>query len=95
MEAWRRFIQDIPEREYGWLESHAYEFAGRFLVPPAPLKESFVTAIETARAAGFAEWDASGETALGFIASHIGRRFGVSAEVITRRLRIEEFWPPT
>ena len=95
LEAWRQFIKAMPEREYGWLESHAYEFAGRFLVPPMPLKECFNDAIEIARNAGFTEWDASGETALGFIANHICRRFGVSAEVITRRLRIEEFWPPT
>jgi len=94
VDAWRQFIKNIPEREYGWLESHAYEFAGRFLVPPRPLKESFSDAIEIARNAGFTEWDASGETALGFIANHICRRFGVSADVISRRLRIEEFWPP-
>lgn len=92
--AWKQFFTDLPEREYGWLESHAYEFAGRFLVPPAPLRESLNNAVETARSAGFTEWDASGETALGFIANHICRRFGVSAEVIARRLRIEEFWPP-
>jgi hypothetical protein len=88
--AWKQFIKDIPEREYGWLESHAYEFAGRFLVPPGPLKELLNDAVETARTAGFTEWDASGETALGFIANHICRRFGVSAEVIARRLRIEQ-----
>jgi len=93
-EGWREFIKNIPEREYSWLESHAYEFAGRFLVPPVTLRESLKTAVETARTAGFTEWDASGETALGFIANHICRQFGVSAEVIARRLRIEEFWPP-
>jgi Zn-dependent peptidase ImmA (M78 family) len=27
------------------------------------------------------------------IASHLCRRFGVSAKVIARRLRIEECWP--
>jgi hypothetical protein len=94
VEGWRQFIKDIPEREYGWLESHAYEFAGRFLVPPAPLRESMNAAVGTARTAGFTEWDASGETALGFVANHLCRQFGVSAEVIARRLRIEEFWPP-
>lgn len=94
LEVWRQFIKDIAEREYGWLESHAYEFAGRLFVPPGPLKESLTEAIETARNAGFTEWDASGETALSFIANHISRRFGVSAEVIARRLRIEEFWSP-
>ena len=94
VEAWREFIKGVPEREYGWLESHAYEFAGRFLVPPEPLKKSLSEAVEIARKAGFTEWDASGETALRFIANHICRQFGVSAEVIARRLRIEEFWPP-
>ena len=33
-EEWIRFMRDIPEREYSFLEYHAYEFAGRFLVPP-------------------------------------------------------------
>jgi hypothetical protein len=94
LDAWRQFIQDIPEREYGWLESHACEFAGRFLVPSGPLRESFGEAVQIAMSAGFTEWDATGETALGFIANHICRRFGVSAEVIARRLRIEGFWPP-
>ena len=94
LDAWRQFIKDIPEREYGWLEGHAYEFAGRFLVPSGPLRESFGEAVEIAEGAGFTEWDATGETALGFIANHTCRRFGVSAEVIARRLRIEGFWPP-
>lgn len=94
LKAWKQSLKDMPEREYGWLESHAYEFAGRLLVPPALLKESLYQAVEIARTAGFTEWDASGETALGFIANHICRRFGVSAEVIARRLRIEQFWPP-
>jgi len=63
-------------------------------VPPTLLEESLTEAVDTARQAGFTEWDGSGETALGFIASHICRRFGVPAEVIARRLRIEECWPP-
>lgn len=62
-------------------------------MPPTLLKESLTEAVDTAHQAGFTEWDASGETALGFIASHICRRVGVSAEVIARRSRIEECWP--
>lgn len=91
---WFDYIAAVPEVEYGWVEWQAYEFAGRLLVPPVPLKESLDQAVEIARAAGFTEWDASGETALGFIANHICRQFGVPAEVIARRLRIEQFWPP-
>ena len=36
-----------------------------------------------------------GETALSFVANHIRRQFGVSAEVIAKRLRAEKLWPPT
>ncbi len=94
LETWMEFILNIPEAEYDWLESHAYEFAGRLLVPPEPLRIALTQAIQTAEKAGFAEWDETGETALSFIASHIRRQFGVSAEVIAKRLRVERFWPP-
>lgn len=32
-EAWVAFMLDMPEKEYGLLEYHANEFAGRLLVP--------------------------------------------------------------
>jgi hypothetical protein len=94
IQQWVEFILSIPETEYDWLESHAYEFAGRLLVPPDALRETFHGALNVAEQAGFTEWDTTGETALGFVANHICRRFGVSAEVIARRLRIEQLWPP-
>jgi len=95
LEAWMEFVLAIPEAEYDWLESHAYEFAGRLLVPPEPLRTALAETIQKAEKAGFTEWDATGETALSFIANHIRRQFGVSAEVIARRLRAEKLWPPT
>ena len=84
----------IPEAEDHGLESHAHEFAGRLLVPPDPVRNALRDAVTMAEQAGFTEWDATGETALGFVANHIRRRFGVSPEVIARRLRIEQLWPP-
>jgi len=93
-EEWMEFLTAIPEAEYNWLESHAYEFAGRLLVPPEALREALRDAVTLAEKAGFTEWDATGETALAFVANHICRRFGVSSEVIARRLRIEQLWPP-
>lgn len=93
IEEWMEFLMAIPEAEYNWLESHAYEFAGRLLVPPDSLREALRDAVQLAEQAGFTEWDATGETALGFVANHIRRRFGVSPEVIALRLRIEQFWP--
>ncbi|HXI70103.1 MAG TPA: ImmA/IrrE family metallo-endopeptidase [Verrucomicrobiae bacterium] len=94
LEAWMEFLLAIPEAEYDWLESHAYEFAGRLLVPPEPLQTALTEAVQTAEQAGFTEWDATGETALSFVANHIRRQFGVSTEVIAKRLRAEKLWPP-
>jgi hypothetical protein len=37
---------------------------------------------------------AAGEAALDYIATHIAPKFGVSTEVIAKRLRVEKFWPP-
>lgn len=91
---WFDYISTIPDREYGWVEWQAYEFAGRLLVPPAPLREAFQTAIQTAQAAGYTDWLAADEAALDYIATRIAPKFGVSSEVIAKRLRVEKLWPP-
>jgi hypothetical protein len=77
------------------VEWQAYEFAGRLLVPPEPLGEVFQTAIQTAQAAGYSDWLAADEAALDYIATRIAPKFGVSTEVIAKRLRVEKLWPPT
>lgn len=33
IEEWIAFFQKIPDDQYTWIEQHAYEFAGRLLVP--------------------------------------------------------------
>ncbi|HUR47840.1 MAG TPA: ImmA/IrrE family metallo-endopeptidase [Candidatus Saccharimonadales bacterium] len=43
---WFDYISAIPEVEYGWVEWQAYEFAGRLLVPPEPLRKAFEAAIQ-------------------------------------------------
>ncbi len=91
---WFDFIAAIPEVEYGWVEWQAYEFAGRLLVPPEALREAFQTAVQTAQAAGYADWLAADEAALDYMATRIAPKFGVSTEVIAKRLRAEELWPP-
>jgi len=91
---WFDFISAIPDVEYGWVEWQAYEFAGRLLVPPDPLGEAFQSAIQTAQAAGYSDWLAADEAALDYIATRIAPKFGVSVEVIAKRLRVEKLWPP-
>ena len=91
---WFDYISAIPEVEYGWVEWQAYEFAGRLLVPPEPLRDAFQNAIKSAETAGYSNWLAADEAALDYIATRIAPKFGVSAEVIAKRLRVEKLWPP-
>jgi hypothetical protein len=91
---WFDYISAIPDVEYGWVEWQAYEFAGRLLVPPEPLKKAFQAAIKSAQDAGYSDWLAADEAALDYIATRIAPKFGVSAEVIAKRLRVEKLWPP-
>jgi hypothetical protein len=90
---WVQFIQRIPDAEYSLMEYQAYEFAGRLLVPSERLEKEFRKSIQKAKDANFFSWDKTGDVALGFIANPISRIFGVSSEVIEKRLRREGFWP--
>jgi len=45
--------------------------------------------------AGYSDWLAADEAALDYIATRIAPKFGISAEVIAKRLRVEKLWPPT
>ena len=94
VEGWIRWLQSIPDDQYSWIEQHAYEFAGRLLVPPERLKVEFAGAVEKAKQAGFADWDSSGDAAREYIANSICRVFGVSSQVIEKRIEREKFWPP-
>ena len=81
--------------QYSWIEQHAYEFAGRLLVPPNILHEEFNKQIAVGKEKGFQEWDNSGEDALEYLAHAISvvSSFGVSEQVVVKRLKIEGFWP--
>src|SRR5262249_22797434 len=91
---WFDYISAIPEVEYGWVEWQACEFAGLLLVPPDPLREALQAAIQSAQAAGYSDWLAAHEAALDYIATRIAPKFGVSMEVITKRLCAQKLWPP-
>ena len=94
VEEWVRWLQSIPDDQYSWIEQHAHEFAGRLLVPPERLKAEFAGAVDAAKQAGFTSWDSSGDAAREYIASSICRVFGVSSQVIEKRIEREKLWPP-
>lgn len=95
VEEWIDFFQKIPDDEYRWIEQHAYEFAGRLLVPREKLIEKLNDAVSIAKNRGFDAWDTSGESTREYIAHGIARYFGISEQVIEKRLIKENLWPPS
>lgn len=81
---WRFIDSPSPERAQ----------QDRCAAAPEPLLEAFQAAIQSAQTAGYSDWLAADEAALDYIATRIAPRFGVSAEVIAKRLRVEKLWPP-
>ena len=94
VDEWIDTIDAIPEDQYTWLEQHAYEFAGRILVPRDELVRAFNGAIDLAEEKGFSDWDATGDASLQYVAQGVSREFRVSGDVIERRLKREKLWPP-
>lgn len=92
--AWLKFISRLAEKEYGWIEWQANEFAGRLLVPLPALSESFKLAVAKARTAGVQTSLIRDQSTLDLVSRFIQKRFDVSAGVIARRLQNEELWPP-
>jgi hypothetical protein len=95
VDEWIHFFQNIPDDQYTWIEQHAYEFAGRLLVPRDKLSDHLDDAIAVAESAGFDSWDKSGDSTRAFIATAIARYFDVSQQVIEKRLMRENLWPPS
>ncbi len=95
IEEWVRFTLDLPDKEYGFLEYHAYEFAGRLLVPPTQLAAEFEIVISQAERSGLKRSELRDERHMGYLAKPIAARFAVSGEVIERRLTKEGLWPPS
>ena len=95
VEEWIQFFQKIPEDQYAWIEQHAYEFAGRLLVPREKLMEKLKDAVSMAKTRGFDAWDSSGEFAREYVAHGIARHFEVSEQVIEKRLTKENLWLPS
>ena len=93
VEEWIDFVQRIPEEQYSWIELQAYEFAGRLLVPVDRLKQELHAVGQEAAAKGFSDWDRSGAAALEYIANPLSRVFGVSGQVIEKRIIKERLWP--
>lgn len=93
--AWKDFMLNIPDREYGFFEYQANEFAGRALVPRESLIAEVETCLQKVQEAGLLDLVTSDPSALlSSISSTLCRPFGVSYLVIERRVEREGLWPP-
>ncbi len=92
---WKDFMLNIPDKEYGFFEYQANEFAGRTLVPRGRLLAELKICLQKVQEAGMLDLVATDPGAvLSGISSTLCRPFGVSYKVIERRVEREELWPP-
>lgn len=94
-EDWKDFILNVPENEYRSFEWQANEFAGRLLVPYPELKSEVGKVgkiLKENNLLPFLEIDP--DAVLSRISPMLCKPFGVSTEVVERRVKREGFWPP-
>jgi len=92
-EEWIAFMVDMPEKEYGLLEYHANEFAGRFLVPVEELQAKFEEVLLQVEQKGMPRHKLKDDAHLAYLCIPLAKHFAVSQDVIERRLTREKLWP--
>lgn len=93
--AWKEFIENTPDREYGFFEYQANEFAGRTLVPRERLileLKNCLNKVQEVGLLGLVTTDP--EAVLSSISPTLCKPFGVSDQVIEPRVEREGLWPP-
>ncbi|MCK4346885.1 MAG: ImmA/IrrE family metallo-endopeptidase [Bacteroidales bacterium] len=92
IEDWIHFREEMSEEDLNWFEQQAYEFSGRLLIP----KEHLIKALEEQREKietfkSLVSND-NDERIIDTISNVICDKFGVSSNVIYRRIRSEKLW---
>ncbi len=86
---WENFRSDFDEEDLNWFELQAHEFAGRLLVPRSALiNEIEVLSSKIAQYKKLMGGDE--DPIIGAISRLICKKFGISAEVIVRRIKSEK-----
>lgn len=94
-DSWKDFILNVPENEYRGFEWQANEFAGRLLVPYPEIESEMVKVskiLTENNLLTFLEMDP--DAVLSRISPMLCKTFGVSTEVIEKRVKRERLWPP-
>jgi len=94
-EGWKDFILNVPENEYRSFEWQANEFAGRLLVPYPELKTEMEKACEILKENNLIPFlKVDPDAVFSRISPMLCKPFGVSTEVVERRVKREGLWPP-
>jgi Zn-dependent peptidase ImmA (M78 family) len=92
---WKDFIDYLPESEYGSFEWQSNEFAGRFLVPYEALLARVNELPEVLRQVTLLNYlEKEPDAVLSRVSSFLRKPFGVSEDVIERRVKEQKLWPP-
>lgn len=83
---WKTMVRNIPDDQYKWIEFQAYDLAGLILVPQPPLHAMFTDMKNVAAKAGVDITELEIEE-LKAMLSNMARKFEVSLDVITKRLK--------
>ena len=87
IEAWKRFLMGVAEIDYSRLEWQAYSFGGLVLVPGDALQQELKLAAKQVKAQGVSK---ETDFAKSLMTDMVANRFGVSSEVIERRLNFDQ-----
>ena len=94
-EEWKEILLSLPDTEYRYFEYQANEFAGRLLVPREDLVHEIENALKLLELNNMLEYlEADPNAVLSRISTQLSRPFGVSTDVIERRVDREKLWPP-
>ena len=86
---WKAFVRSIPDRDYGYLEYHANEFAGHLLMPRRELLQEVEVCKGTVLEV-IPEAPKDPDAFRDFVAACIAHRFDVSSPAATIRLNNEK-----
>ena len=94
-EEWKEILLSLPDTEYRYFEYQANEFAGRLLVPREDLVHEIENALKLLELNNMPAYlKADPNAVLSLISTQLSRPFGVSTDVIERRVEREKLWPP-
>ena len=93
---WEEFILNSPQKDYKWFEWQANEFAGRLIVPLQDLETYVCKVCEELKQNDLLlrYLSKDPDLVLSCISPSLSKPFGVSEEVIEKRVQKEGLWPP-